>query len=114
MVERKELDLVFASLSDPTRRDILRRVAKRPMPIREIAQPYDLSFAAVAKHLTVLERAALVSKTRHGKEQVVTLSPAALDGAAAYLAHYRRTWEGRLDRLRTHLARTNDHSHGKH
>ncbi len=95
----QQLDALFSSLGDPTRRDILARIAKRSMSIGKIATHYDLTFSAVAKHLKVLEQAGLVSKTRRGKEQLVTLSPPALEQANAYLEKYRELWEHRLDSL---------------
>ena len=108
MVEQSyKLDLVFGSLSDPTRRDILKRVARREMSVSEIATRYQLTFAAVAKHLTVLERASLVKKTRRGKTQMVTLSPPALASANAYLENYRDLWEKRLDSLDSFLKTIN-------
>jgi DNA-binding transcriptional ArsR family regulator len=98
MVEQSyQLDILFGSLSDPTRRDILKRVAKKAMSIGEIALHYRMSFAAVAKHLKVLELAGLIHKNRHGKEQIVTVSPPALASANAYLENYRELWENRLD-----------------
>lgn len=107
MVEQRQttrqLDAVFGSLSDPTRRDILKRIAKRRMSVGEIAVSYRLTFAAVAKHLSVLERAALVKKTRRGREQIVSLSPPALASATAYLENYRGLWENRLDSLDRYL-----------
>ncbi len=117
MVEQRyrtgQLDAVFSSLSDPTRRDILQRIAKREMSIGEIATSYKLTFAAVAKHLTVLERATLVKKTRRGKEQIVTLSPPALASANAYLEHYRELWENRLDSLDNYLQSINHKKRNK-
>lgn len=110
MVERApQLDAVFGSLSDPTRRDILKRLAKRGMSVGEIASHYRLTFAAVAKHLKVLEQARLVSKTRHGKEQIATLSPPALAAADAYLEGFRQLWEDRLDSLDTYLKSIRKH-----
>jgi DNA-binding transcriptional ArsR family regulator len=104
MVERTaQLDLVFGALSDETRRDILRRVAKKELSVGEIASSYDISFAAVAKHLVVLEKARLVTKRREGKLQVAALSPAALTDAAKHLERYRNIWESRLDRLEKYL-----------
>jgi DNA-binding transcriptional ArsR family regulator len=104
MVERTaQLDLVFGALSDVTRRDILRRVAKKELSVGEIAASYDISFAAVAKHLVVLEKAKLVTKRRRGKQQVAALAPAALSDAAKQLERYRDIWEGRLDRLEKYL-----------
>ena len=97
------LDSVFASLSDATRRDILRRVASQELSIGEIAKPYDLSFAAVSKHLKVLERAKLIIKRRRGKEQMVRISPEALVSAEQYLEQYKKLWETRFDKLETLL-----------
>ncbi len=104
MVEyQAQLDSIFGSLADTTRRDILRRVAGEELSVGEIASPYDMSLAAVSKHLMVLERARLVTKRREGKMQVVALSPAALTDAAKALERYREIWERRLDRLEKYL-----------
>jgi DNA-binding transcriptional ArsR family regulator len=97
------LDLVFASLADATRRDILQRVAARELSVGEIASSYDISLAAVSKHVVVLERARLVAKRREGKLQIATLSPPALTDASAHLERYRHIWESRLDRLESYL-----------
>jgi DNA-binding transcriptional ArsR family regulator len=96
------LDSVFASLSDTTRRDILRRLINHELTIGEIAKPYDLTFAAVSKHLKVLEKAQLIIKRRRGKEQMVSVAPQALQQAADYLENYRLLWDERfrsLDKL---------------
>lgn len=98
-----DLNSVFGSLSDPTRRDILKRISKRGMSISAIAKHYEFSFAGVAKHLDVLERAGLVRKTRHGKEQIVTIDPQALAAANDYLEVYKQLWEQRLDSLDQYL-----------
>lgn len=104
MVEcNPHLDLVFASLADATRRDILQRVAARALSVGEIASSYDISLAAVSKHLVVLERAGLVAKRREGKQQIATLSPPALADASAHLERYRQIWESSLDRLESYL-----------
>jgi DNA-binding transcriptional ArsR family regulator len=108
MVEQVySLDAVFGSLSDPTRRDILKRVSRRSMSISSIARQYELSFAGVAKHLDVLERAGLVNKTRLGREQIVTIDPVALAAANDYLESYKRLWEQRLDSLDVYLKSIN-------
>lgn len=100
MVERtNELNAVFGALSDPSRRDILKRLSKRTMSVGEIAQHYAITFAAVAKHLDVLARAGLVTKTRKGKVQIVALAPKALAAANKHLESYRQLWESRLDSL---------------
>lgn len=97
------LDTIFGSLADATRRDILKRVAKQALSISEIAQPYRLTFAAVSKHLKILEKANLIAKHRHGKQQIVTLSPVALKDAVGYLRLYEKIWSGRLNSLETIL-----------
>jgi len=97
------LDSIFGSLADTTRRDILRRVARQEMSVGEIAAPYDISLAAVSKHLVVLEKARLVTKRREGKLQVVSLRAAALTDAAKQIERWRDIWESRLDRLEKYL-----------
>jgi DNA-binding transcriptional ArsR family regulator len=97
------LNSIFGSLSDPTRRDILRRVATEELSVGEIAKPYDLTLAAVSKHLKILEKAKLVIKHRRGKEQIVQLAPQAFADADEYLKHYRQLWETRFDSLEDYL-----------
>lgn len=107
MVERLRspagIDLVFLSLADPTRRDILRRVAREELSVTEISEPYKLTFAAISKHLKVLEKAELVVKRRRGKEQLVRMAPKTVDEAAGYLAEYKKLWDNRLDALEAYL-----------
>ena len=93
------LDSVFGSLADATRRDILQRVSKKSLTVSQIAKSYKLTFAAISKHLKVLEKAKLVIKKRHGKEQIITASPIALKDAANYLQHYETIWNQRFDAL---------------
>jgi len=108
MVEQQNrLDAVFKSLSDPTRRDILKKISKKSMSVGQIAIHYQLTFAAVAKHLDVLAHAGLVTKARRGKEQIVTLSPKTLAAANHYLERYRELWENRLDSLDKYLKTIN-------
>lgn len=94
-----QLDSVFNSLSDPTRRDILQRVAHRELSVSELVQHYNVSFAAISKHLKVLEKARLVSKRKEGKKQMVSLAPGALKSADEYLEQYRLMWQSRFDKL---------------
>lgn len=98
------LDLIFQSLADPTRRDILKRVSKKEMSISDIAKPYALTFAAISKHLKVLEKANLVIKRRQGKEQIVKAAPDALKNASEYLKTYEKLWNNRFDRLEKYLS----------
>jgi DNA-binding transcriptional ArsR family regulator len=104
MVEQEvNLDSIFSSLSDPTRRDILGRVSYGSMSVGDVAAFYPISLAGVAKHLSVLEQAGLITKTRQGKEQIVSLDPKALAAADDYLERYRQLWERRLDSLDKYL-----------
>ncbi len=97
------LDAVFGSLADPTRRDILQRLLDGELTVSEIALPYDMSLAAISKHLKILERAALIIKRKVGKERVVGVRPGAFAEANQYIASYQRLWEERFDRLDTLL-----------
>jgi DNA-binding transcriptional ArsR family regulator len=100
MVEQEQrLNDAFASLADPTRRDILKRVAKRELSIGEIALSYHLTFAAISKHLMVLAQANLISKHREGKKQMVRIIPHTLKGVDAYMRSYEKLWTSRLERL---------------
>lgn len=98
-----KLDSIFGSLADATRRDILKRVATKELSVSEIARPYRLTYAAISKHLGVLERAKLIVKRRRGREHYATLAPVALKDASLYLERYRAMWEGRFDALEHYL-----------
>ena len=100
MVEQSiNLDVVFKSLADATRRDILRRVAKQPLSIGELAEPYDMSFAAIAKHIAVLEAAQLIKKRRKGKQQMINVVPTTVEAAVDHLTQYEKLWQDRFDAL---------------
>lgn len=102
------LDSIFSCLADPTRRDILQRVSKQELSVGEIARPYDLTFAAVSKHLKVLERTRLVAKQRRGKQQLVRMVPEAFTDVDKYLGQYRQFWESRFDSLEQYLKEDNN------
>jgi DNA-binding transcriptional ArsR family regulator len=101
MVEHQsaQLDEIFGALADPTRRAILARLTKGDALVTEIAEPFDISLAAVSKHVRVLERAGLVHRTVVGREHRCALSPRPLRAAADWVEHYRAFWETRLDAL---------------
>lgn len=94
-----QIDLLFAALSDSTRRSILERVAKIEMSIGEIAEHYNMSFAAIAKHISVLEKAQLIRKQRRGKEQMVIIVPDTLAIARQHIERYAAMWSDRFDSL---------------
>ena len=98
------VDELFHALADPTRRDIVRRCATGEPSVSRLAQAYPMSFAAVQKHVAVLERAGLVIKVRRGREQLVHTDAAAVERARQALDELEATWRGRVDRMSDLLA----------
>lgn len=98
-LEDADIDRIFQALADATRRDILRKATVREQSVSELARNYAMSFAAVQKHVSVLERALLVIKERRGREQIVHSNPSALRSAARLLDAYEALWRDRIDRL---------------
>lgn len=94
-----EIDRIFRALADATRRDIARRTLTGEATVTELAAAYDISFAAVQKHVAVLEGAGLVTKHPHGRERRVRGNPDTLRRAQALLEKYEQLWRGRIDRL---------------
>jgi DNA-binding transcriptional ArsR family regulator len=100
------VDEVFHALSDSTRRDILRRCAGGEPSVSRLADSYPMSFAAVQKHVAVLERAGLVTKVRRGREQRVRTDAAAVARARDALDQLETIWRGRVDRMSTLIGGT--------
>ena len=99
------VDDLFHALSDATRRDILRRCAEGDRSVSRLAEGYPMSFAAVQKHVAVLERAGLVTKERRGRDQLVHTDLAAVDRVRQVLDELEQTWRGRAERMSDLLAR---------
>ena len=101
MVEQngQQLNRVFNALSDPTRRSLLRRLSGGEQRVSDLAVPFDMSLAAVSKHIQVLERAGLVKRRIDGRNHHCRLEPAALANAHQWLAFYEQYWNQRLDAL---------------
>jgi DNA-binding transcriptional ArsR family regulator len=97
------LNVAFAALSHPTRREIVERLAKRPARVSDLAQPFDMSLNAVSKHVKVLERAGLVRRTREGREHHIALDPEPIRRIAGWASRYERFWSDRLDKLEAFL-----------
>jgi DNA-binding transcriptional ArsR family regulator len=95
----REVDRIFRALADATRRDIVRRTLGGEASVSELAGAYDMSFAAVQKHVAVLEGAGLVTKHPHGRERIVRGNPHAIRRAQALLDRYEQIWRARIDRL---------------
>jgi DNA-binding transcriptional ArsR family regulator len=98
------VDRVMGALADATRRDILRRVLRTEQSVSALGQNYPMSFAAVQKHVAVLEQAQLVTKRRHGREQLVRGNIDTVRRAARMLDQYETVWRGRIDRMAQILA----------
>jgi DNA-binding transcriptional ArsR family regulator len=101
-------DHLFHALADTTRRDILRRCARVELSVSRLARAYPMSFAAVQKHVAVLERAGLVVKERRGREQLVRTDRNGLGRARGVLDELEATWRGRVDRMADLLAQVPD------
>jgi DNA-binding transcriptional ArsR family regulator len=99
------LSQTFAALADPTRRAMLARLSKGEASVSDLAQPFlkNMSLPAVTKHLKVLEKAGLVTKTREAQWRPCKLNGAALKNAADWMETYRRFWEESFDRLEIYL-----------
>ena len=102
--ESERADALFHALADPTRRDILTVVLRDAHSVSELARRYPISFAAVHKHVGALERAGLITKTRHGREQRVRGDAATLQTAHRLLDELETLWRGRIDRIEQILA----------
>ena len=94
-----EVDRIFRALADSTRRDILRRTLGDGASVSHLAESYEMSFAAVQKHVAVLQEAGLVTKHPHGRERIVRGNPEAIRRAQSLLDRYEQIWTERVDRL---------------
>lgn len=99
-----EIDRVFQALATATRRDILRRTITEEQSVSALAAEYDMSFAAVQKHVAVLEAAQLIIKRAEGRERLVRADPTMIARARALLAQYEDLWRARITRLDDLLA----------
>lgn len=100
----EQTDRVFHALAAATRRDILRRTIEGELSVSSLARDYDMSFAAVQKHVAVLEAAQLIVKRAEGRERLVRADPAMIARARALLSRYEELWRSRIDRLDALLA----------
>jgi DNA-binding transcriptional ArsR family regulator len=98
------LDSVILAISDPTRRAIIGRLARGSARISDVAAPFPMSLTGFCKHVRVLERAGLVRRTRHGRENTLELSAEPLRDVARWISTYERFWNIRLDRLEEFFA----------
>ena len=97
------LSHTFSALADPTRRAIIARLAKGEATVTQLAEPFNMSFPAVSKHLKVLERAGLIETGREAQFRPRRLNPEPLRSLASWLENYRQFWDARLDGLDAYL-----------
>lgn len=110
------LSLTFAALADPTRRAILARLATGECSLTELAEPFDMTLPAVAKHLRMLERAGLVKRRREAQSRPCRIEAAPLKDVVDWAQHYRHLWEARFERLDGYLKelqKNEEKSHGR-
>ena len=105
MVQSQVLDRTFSALSDPTRREILDRLARGPASISELAEPIGISLPGVLKHVRILEEARLVTTSKEGRRRECRLTPGDMEEVTDWIEHFRRLWERRLDRLEAYVER---------
>ncbi|MGB0956008.1 MAG: ArsR/SmtB family transcription factor [Panacagrimonas sp.] len=97
--ETTELDRTFRALADPTRRAMLRRLSQGECTVSTLAQPHDMSLAAISKHVKALERAGLIRQRIEGRERYCQLQTAKLSAAMEWLRYYEQFWNERLQAL---------------
>lgn len=98
-IHDEQVNRIFRALADTTRRDIVRRTLTAEASISELARDYDMSFAAVQKHVAVLEAADLVARIPRGRERIILGNPETIRQAQELLGYYEKIWRGRIDRL---------------
>ena len=101
------LSATFGALADPTRREILARLASGEASVTELAEPFAMSMPAISKHLKVLERAGLIRRGREAQWRPCRLEAGPLQEVAGWMEHYRRFWEASFDRLDDYLQQIN-------
>jgi len=99
------LDLLFGALADATRRGIIEHLTVGEATVTELAAPFSISLPAISRHLKVLERASIITRSQQGRWRRARLSPTSLASAATWLSLHERLWAERFDRLDDHLAR---------
>ena len=107
-VMHTEIQSTFRALADPTRRHILMRLSDRDMSIGELAQGFEMTRAAVKKHLNVLEHGGLISVRANGRERINTLEPGGLKAASEWIDYFSGFWDDRLNKLKTAIEDDNN------
>lgn len=104
MVQYATIDRTLGAIADPTRRQVLDRLARGPASISQLAQPFGMSLTGMKKHVQILEEAKLVVSEKVGRTRHCRLGPERLDDAMDWIGFYRNQWDRRLDGLEVYLA----------
>ena len=102
--QNPSLDLLFAAMADPTRRQILDRLTHGPATVKQLAAPFSMSLPAIVQHVSVLESSGLITSQKVGRVRTCQIEPAAMRSAERWINERRSLWERRFDRLGTYLA----------
>jgi len=105
------LNEIFHALADPTRREIIHMMAQRERTVSELAEPFDMSLAAISKHIKVLERANLVERSVTGRTHICSLNTESLSQATQWLRFYEKFWSNRFDLLESELLKAKKKEH---
>jgi len=106
------LSTCFAALADPTRRAILARLSKGEMTVNELAEPFAMSLPAISRHLKVLEKSGLISRSKTAQMRPARFEPKAMEAVAGWIDQYRIFWDASFDRLDGYLKEIGGHRHG--
>ena len=105
------LNEIFHALADPTRREIIHMMAQKERTVSELAEPFDISLAAISKHIKVLERANLVERSVTGRTHICSLNTESLSQATKWLRFYEKFWSNRFDLLESELLKAKKKEH---
>src|SRR6202051_1598539 len=109
--KKPDIDRVFHALGDPSRRAIMEKLSHGPISVSRLAEPLDITLAAVVQHLQVLEESGLVQTEKDGRGRTCRIDPAGLSAAAQWIGERRSMWERQLDRLGDLLAEPDENEH---
>lgn len=108
---KEKLNEIFHALSDPTRREIIQLMHQKEKTVSELAQPFDMSLAAISKHIKVLERAKLIERSVNGRTHLCRLNTESLSQATEWLRFYEKFWSNRFDLLEKELLEAKKKEH---
>ncbi|WP_255551261.1 metalloregulator ArsR/SmtB family transcription factor [Sporosarcina sp. E16_8] len=106
-----QLNEIFHALADPTRREIIHMMAQKERTVSELAEPFDMSLAAISKHIKVLERANLVKRNITGRTHICSINAESLSRASEWLRFYEKFWSNRFDILESELLKAKNREH---